>query len=500
MENGTAEKKLPLLEMKNINKTFGISHVLKDACFELQAGEVHALMGGNGAGKSTLVKCLTGVFQKDSGDIYIRGERVNIRNVNDAHRHGISMISQELSLAPDMSVADNIFLGREKTKWGFTNKKAAIEASRKVIAELELDIDPEMLVKNLPPAKQQLVEIGKAVSCSPDILIMDEPSSSLSEGEVKILFRMIHKLKSEGVGIIYTTHKMDELDIICDRVTVLCDGRNTGTENVKDLTRDQIIKMMTGRDIGDYYPREFLPRGETAIRCEDLTYSHAVMGASFEAFHGEIVGFAGLVSSGRTQLMNTLFGMHKDYSGRIFINGKEVSIHSPQDAVQNKIAMVAEDRNRQGLFKKHDVAFNTSLEVLERFIKAPRVDKKKETEITQKYVDVFETRCSSLARPVGPLSGGNQQKILISRSLAAEPDILILDEPTRGIDVAAKVKIYSVMNELVKQGMCILMVSSELREVINMSDRVYIMRDGKIVGELNHEEVTREKIMQLATN
>ena len=500
MERETAEKKIPLLEMKNINKTFGISHVLKDACFELQSGEVHALMGGNGAGKSTLVKCLTGVFRKDSGDIYIRGQRVKIRNVNDAHRHGISMISQELSLAPDMTVADNIFLGREKTKWGFTDKKAALEESRRIMEELDLNIDPEMLVRDLPPAKQQLVEIGKAVSCHSDIVIMDEPTSSLSDGEVKILFRIVNKLKSEGVGIIYTTHKMDELDVICDRVTVLCDGQYVGTENAKVVTRDQIIKMMTGRDIGSYYPREFLPRKEIAIRCENLTYSHAVMDATFEACHGEIVGFAGLVGSGRTQLMNTLFGMHKDYSGKIYINGEEVVIRSPRDAVQNKIAMVAEDRNRLGLFKKQDVIFNTSLEVLESFIRAPRVDKKKETEITEKYADIFETRCSSLRRPVGPLSGGNQQKILISRSLAAEPDILILDEPTRGIDIAAKVKIYSVMNELVKQGMCILMVSSELREVINMSDRVYVMRDGKIMGELNHAEVTQEKIMQLATN
>ena len=500
MENINTEKSIPLLEMKNINKTFGISHVLNDACFELRAGEVHALMGENGAGKSTLMKCLTGVIRKDSGDIYINGKPVHIRNVNDSHKYGISMISQELALAPDMSVADNIFLGREKTKFGFLDKKDTSDSSRKLIEELGLDIDCDALIKDLPPAKQQLVEIVRAVSFGARIVIMDEPTSSLSDSDVEVLFGIIRKLKSEGVGIIYITHRMSELDVICDRVTVLCDGRLSGTADAGDVTREQLIKMMTGRDIDSYYPREFLPRGEIAIKCEGITYSHAVMDASFEAYHGEIVGFAGLVSSGRTQLMNTIFGMHPDYSGRIFINGKEVSIKSPQEAVKNKIAMVPEDRNLLGLFKKHNVKFNTSIEVLDDFIKAPLVNDDKEIEITQKYIDLFETQCASLEKEVGPLSGGNQQKIFISRSLASEPDILILDEPTRGIDVGAKAKIYSVMNELVKQGMCIILVSSELREIINMSDRIYVMRDGKITGELKHEDATQENIMQLAAN
>lgn len=500
MENINTEKNIPLLEMKNINKTFGISNVLNDACFELRAGEVHALMGENGAGKSTLMKCLTGVFKKDSGEIYINGEPVSIKNVNDAHKYGISMISQELALTPDMSVADNIFLGREKKKFGFLDKKGTLESSRKLIEELGLDIDPETLIKDLPPAKQQLVEILRAVSFGSRIVIMDEPTSSLTDSDVEILFGIIRKLKAEGAGIIYITHKMNELDVICDRVTVLCDGRLSGTSNANEVTREQLIKMMTGRDVKSYYPREFFPRGEIAIKCEGVTYSHAAMDVSFEAYHGEIVGFAGLVSSGRTQLMNTIFGMHPDYSGRIFINGKEVSIKSPRDAVKNKIAMVPEDRNLLGLFKKHDVKFNTSIEVLDEFIKTPLVDHDKEIEITQKYVDLFETQCSSLEKEVGPLSGGNQQKIFISRSLASEPDILILDEPTRGIDVGAKAKIYAVMNELVKKGMCIIMVSSELREIINMSDRIYVMRDGRITGELRHEDATQESIMQLATN
>ena len=500
MENIKKEKNTPLLEMKNINKTFGISNVLKDACFELRAGEVHALMGENGAGKSTLMKCLTGVIRKDSGDIYINGELVNIRNVSDSHKYGISMISQELALTPDMSVADNIFLGREKTRFGFIDKKGTLERSRELIGELGLDIESDMLIKDLPPAKQQLVEIVKAISFGARIVIMDEPTSSLTDRDVEILFGIIRKLKSEGVGIIYITHKMNELDVICDRVTVLCDGRLSGTANAGDVTREQLIKMMTGRDIKSYYPREFLPRGEIAIKCENITYSHAVMDASFEAYHGEIVGFAGLVGSGRTQLMNTIFGMNPSYSGRIFINGKEVSIRSPRDAANNKIAMVPEDRNLLGLFKKHNVKFNTSIKVLDDFIKAPLVNYDREIEITQNYVDLFETQCASLEKEVGPLSGGNQQKIFISRSLTSEPDILILDEPTRGIDVGAKTKIYAVMNELVKQGMCIIMVSSELREIINMSDRIYVMRDGKITGELRHEDATQESIMQLATN
>ncbi len=499
MENNGIEKDTLLLEIKNFNKSFGGNQVLKDVNFELRAGEVHALMGENGAGKSTLMKCLMGVLKKDSGHVYICGERVKLRNVNDANKAGISIISQELVLAPDMTVADNIFLGREKSRLGILDKKYSVENSRRLINEFGLHIDPEVLIKDITPAKQQLVEIVRAVSFDSKIIIMDEPTSSLSDGEVRIFFEVIKKLKSQGVGIIYITHKMSELDIICDRVTVLCDGCVVGTEAADKITRDLLIKMMTGRDIGSLYPRDFLPKKNLAIKCENITYSHAVMDASFEAYYGEIVGFAGLVSSGRTQLMNTIFGMNDEYLGKIYIDGKEVKINNPIDAIRNNIAMVPEDRNLLGLFKKQDVKFNTSIGTLKDFIHGLWVDKNKENELTLKYAELFELVCSSMEETVEPLSGGNQQKILISRALAATPSILILDEPTRGIDVGAKAKIYSVMNELVKQGMCIIMISSELKEIMNMSDRIYVMRDGRIEGELSHEEVTQEKIMQIAT-
>lgn len=489
-----------LLEMKGITKRFQLAKALDNVDFQLRSGEVHALMGENGAGKSTLIKTLSGIYKKDSGKIFIDGKRVRIHSVANARKHGIAVINQELALVNDMTVAENIFLGRERASFGFINKRKMTEEAQKLIDEYGIGVGASEKLGDIPIAKQQMIEIVRAVSLRTRILVMDEPTSSISEKEVGFLFDIIRRLKEDGVGIIYISHKMAEIYEICDRVTVLCDGKNVGTEAVERLGRDKLIAMMIGRTLESYYPRQFGYGKDLALRCEGVGDGKSVKDATFEVRHGEIVGFAGLVGAGRSELMKCIFGITKNHTGKIFVDGKEVSVCSPGEAMKHGIAMVTEDRDKDGLYKSQGTRYNTTIEILDDFIKAVRVNEKKENEITRRYVEMFEIKTSSVEQPVRMMSGGNQQKVLISRWLATRPDILILDEPTRGIDVGAKAQIYSIMNDLVKEGMAIIMVSSELPEILNMSDRIYIMRRGEIVGELSHDEATQEKIMHLAAN
>lgn len=494
------ENKPLLLKMSGVSKSFQSVKALTDVSFELKAGEVHALMGENGAGKSTLIKILAGIYSKDSGEIIINGKPAEITSVAQSHENGIAVIHQELVLVNDMSVAENIYLGREPLKNGLVDKRTMIEDAQKLLDEFEAGVDASTLIRNLPIAKQQMVEIIKAMSFDSQILVMDEPTSSISDKEVAFLFDIVRKLKARGVGIIYISHKMSELEEICDRVSVLCDGRYVGTEIVGQVTKDKLISMMIGRDLESYYPREFGFEKEVALRVENINDGNMVKNGTFEVRHGEIVGFAGLVGAGRSELMKCIFGLTKKYSGKIYINGKEVSIHNPTDAMKHKIGLVPENRKEEGLYKQQGVRYNTTIEVLKDFIKGIKVDEKKEHDITQKFMEMFKTKASSHEHFVGTLSGGNQQKVMISRWLATNPDILILDEPTRGVDVGAKAEIYSIMNDLVQQGIAIIMISSELPEIINMSDRVYVMRLGEVVGEFSHEEATQEKIMRIAAN
>lgn len=487
-----------LLRMKNIHKQFPGVYALNAIDFELRKGEVHALLGENGAGKSTLIKVLGGIYTPDEGEIFIEDKKVDIHDVQSAHAHGVAIIHQELVLVPHMTVAENIFLGREPKVAGFVNKDKMNKEAQKLLDTYEMNISAEDLISHLTIAQQQMVEIVKAISFNSKILVMDEPTSSISDKEVAFLFETMRTLIARGVGIIYISHKMSELDEICDRVTVLRDGAYVGTEVVKDVKKDDLIKMMVGRELSNYYTRDYQSTEEIILECKDIDDGNMVKGASFYLKKGEILGFAGLVGAGRSELMKCIFGLTKNYKGSIVLEGQEIKVASPAEAMKNGIALVPENRKQEGLYKIQSVRYNSTIEVLGRFIKGIFVDSKKEDDITQKYIDMMDTKTPTLDQEIGNLSGGNQQKVMIGRWLAMQPKVLILDEPTRGVDVHAKAEIYSIMNDLVKKGMSIIMISSELPEIINMSDRIYVMAYGRVKGCLDHAEVSQEQIMQLA--
>lgn len=488
------------MKMRHIHKRFPGVYALNDVNYELKAGEVHALLGENGAGKSTLIKVLGGIYSADEGEIYIDGNKVEINGVKDAQNNGIAIIHQELVLVPHMTVAENIFLGREHGQGFLIDHKKMTENAQKLLDAHEMNIRADALIKDLTIAQQQMVEIVKAISYNSKILVMDEPTSSISDKEVAFLFKTMRGLTAKGVGIVYISHKMSELEEICDRVTIMRDGQYVGTEVVKETTKDELIAMMVGRELTNYYTRDYLTPGEVVLKCEDISDGKMAKGASFEIYKGEIVGFAGLVGAGRSETMKCIFGLTKGSQGVVYVKGNRVDISNPVEAIKHGLALVPEDRKLEGLYKVQSVRFNSTIEILEQFVHGISVDDGKEAEITQKYIDMMATKTPTQEQVIGNLSGGNQQKVMISRWLATNPDILILDEPTRGVDVGAKSEIYAIMNQLVKNGMSIIMISSELPEIINMSDRVYVMAEGRVTGCLSHEEATQESIMQLAAN
>lgn len=490
-----------LLEMNHIRKEFPGVLALKDVSLQLRAGEVHALLGENGAGKSTLIKILGGIYGSDAGEILIDGNVVTIDSVQDAQKHGISVIHQELVLVPHMTVAENIYLGREPLKQNsrFVDFKKMNVATKQILDSFELDIRPEDVVSELTIAQQQMVEITKALSFNAKILVMDEPTSSLSQKDVTFLFENIRKLKKADVGIIYISHRMSELKQIADKITVIRDGEYVGTRDSATSTNDELIAMMVGRKLTNYYTRTFGNPKEKVLEVKDLSTGKLLKDVSFHLYSGEILGFAGLVGAGRSEVMRCIFGIDPFDSGEIHIHGKKVSINNPQDATRMGIALVPENRKREALFPEQSVMFNITIKALGEFIRGVRVDHIKEKNITTEFVDKMAIRTPTLNQIVGNLSGGNQQKVIIGRWLATNPRILILDEPTRGVDVGAKAEIYSIMNELVKDGVAIIMISSELPEVINMSDRVVVMSNGRITGCLSREGLTQEEIMHHAT-
>lgn len=488
----------PLLQMKNIHKKFPGVYALNSVDFELKAGEVHAILGENGAGKSTLIKVLGGIYSADQGEIFIEGKKVEIKRVKDAQENGIAIIHQELVLVPYMTVGENIFLGRELMKGKLINTPRMHEEAQDLIDSFGINISAKSLVKNLTIAQQQIVEIIKAISYNSKILVMDEPTSAISDKEVKFLFETMRTLTAKGVGIIYISHRMGELDEVCDRVTVMRDGTYIGTKEVKKTTNDELISMMVGRELKNYYTRDYYSGGEVILKCENISDNKMVKGISFDVKKGEIVGFAGLVGAGRSELMKCLFGLTKGFTGQILIEDKKVKISTPAQAIKLGVALVPEDRKLEGLYPVQSVKFNTTIAIIKDFIKGIIVNRQKESDITQDYITKMSTKTPSMEQPIGKLSGGNQQKVMIGRWLATSPKILILDEPTRGVDVGAKSEIYAIMNQLAKMGMAIILISSEMPEIINMSDRIYVMCDGKITGCLDHEEVTQEKIMKLA--
>jgi len=484
--------------MKNIHKTFPGVYALNAINFELRRGEVHALLGENGAGKSTLIKVLGGIYTADQGEVVIDGESVLIDGVKAAQANGIAIIHQELVLVPYMTVAENIFLGREPMKGCFVDKGRMISEAQELLDAYQMNIGAGVLVEKLTIAQQQMVEIVKAISYNSKILVMDEPTSSISDKEVSFLFKTIKVLTEKGVGIVYISHKMSELEEICDRVTVLRDGEYVGTKVVKETSKDELIAMMVGRELTNYYTRDYQKTGGVVLKCEHISDGDMVDDVSFEIRRGEIVGFAGLVGAGRSEVMKCIFGLTEKATGDICIEGGKVVIKSPVDAMRHGIALVPENRKAEGLYAVQSVQFNATIEILDQFIKGVFVDKKKEIGITQDYIDKMSTKTPSQSQVIGNLSGGNQQKVLIGRWLATNPRILIMDEPTRGVDVGAKSEIYTIMNELVKQGVSIVMISSELPEILGMSDRIYVMAHGKMKGCILHGEATQENIMKLA--
>ncbi|MDR0361575.1 MAG: sugar ABC transporter ATP-binding protein [Planctomycetota bacterium] len=487
-----------LLVMKNIHKRFPGVHALRGVDFELRRGEVHAIIGENGAGKSTLIKILAGIYTADEGEIVIDGAKVDIDGVVSSKAQGISVIHQELVLAPSMTVAENIFLGRESMKGLFIDSRKMHGDAQRLLDSFNMDLDAEAIVKSLPIAKRQMVEIVKAISENSRILVMDEPTSSISDKEVDFLFATMRALAANGVGIIYISHKMSELEEICDRVSVLRDGAYVGTEVVREASKDKLISMMVGRELTNYYTRDFRPPGEVILRCEGISDGKMVKGASFELRAGEILGFAGLVGAGRSELMKCLFGLTKGFTGKLWIRGKEARISNPIQATAAGLALVPESRKDEAAYLVQSVRYNTTIEVLPEFIKFIFVNRDKEDEITSHYIRLMSTKTPSLEQKLIHLSGGNQQKVIIGRWLASHPGILILDEPTRGVDVGAKSEIYAIMNELVKEGIGIIMISSEMPEIINMSDRVYVMNQGRIAGCLERDVISQENIMRLA--
>ena len=489
-----------LLEMTGITKAFGTNVVLSGVNLSVNSGEVVAILGENGAGKSTLIKILGGIYKADAGEIRIDGEVRSIPTARVAADLGIQIIHQEIILVPDRTIAANVFLGRElKTPMGLVDARAMERETQKVIDDLHLDLRADSVVRDLTMGMQQLVEIIKVVSADARIVVMDEPTSSLSQGEVEILFGIIRILKQKGVGIIYISHRLEELFEITDRVVVLRDGVMVGDVSTAEAKREDLIRMMVGRELSSFYTRNKHEIKGTSLDVRNLSHAKFFKDASFHARYGEIVGFAGLVGAGRTELMKTIFGAYPSTGGEIWLDGKKVDIRSPQDAINRGIAYVSEDRRGEGLILKNDVKFNMGLVSLKDYVSGIRVQNGKWDEMVERYRQKFSIRITSPQQLTGNLSGGNQQKVVLSKWLAKDPRVIILDEPTRGIDVGAKAEIYAIIDELASRGVSIIMVSSELPELINMCNRCYMMCEGRITGELNEEDFDQETMMHMMT-
>lgn len=487
------------LKMKNIQKSFSGIKALDNISFELRKGEVHALLGENGAGKSTLIKILSGIYQADSGSIEIEGKEISIHNSLDAIKQGIAVIHQELVLADNMSIAENIYMGRERcNKFCFIDFKAAEKEIQERLDLLGIDLKATMIVSKLSTPQKQVVEIVKALTYNAKIVVMDEPTASLSNKEIEMLFSIIEQLKEQHISIIYISHRMEEIFHISDRVTVIRDGDYVETLKTEDTNADELVRLMVGRRISDYYSHIKRKLDEVVLEVEGLCTSDKLQDINMKLYKGEILGLSGLVGAGRTELARAMFGIDRIEAGSIKINGRATAIESPEDAIRNGIVLIPESRKEEGLILGNTVGFNITITVLEEFIKFIHVKRPKEQEIIHTFFSKLSIKASSPWQTVGSLSGGNQQKAVVAKWLATKPDIIIMDEPTRGIDVGAKAEIYTLMDELAKQGTSIIMISSELPEVLGMSDRVYVMNSGRIVACLDGAEATQELIMSYA--
>lgn len=489
-----------ILRMQGIRKTFPGVVALDNVNLDVRSGTVHSLMGENGAGKSTLMKCLIGMYTPDEGTVELAGDIVRFKDTKDGLEHGISMIHQELSPVPEMMVAENIWLGREpRSRLGLLSPAAMFRKTRELFDEWKIDIDPRARMKDLTVSKQQMVEIAKAISYDAKIIIMDEPTSAIPEREVAHLHGMIKRLTDFGVAIIYITHKMDEVFRISDDITVFRDGKHVGSYPAKELDRDKLIKLMVGRELTDLFPKEEAEIGEVVLSVQGLNRGAVVKDVSFELHRGEILGLAGLMGAGRTEVLETIFGIEKADSGEIVLNGRALRIKQPSDAIRAGMALLTEDRKLNGIMGVLSVRDNITAAALPRY--SPRGvlrvgEMRKDSEDQREKLRI---KTPSLSQLIKNLSGGNQQKALISRWLLTVPDVLMIDEPTRGIDVGAKSEIHRLMSMLAQEGKAIIMVSSELPEVLGMSDRILVMHEGRISGELSREEANQESVMHLAT-
>ncbi|GMQ63990.1 sugar ABC transporter ATP-binding protein [Vallitalea maricola] len=490
-----------VLEMKNIVKIFPGVKALAGVDFKLKPGRVHALMGENGAGKSTLMKCLIGIHPPTSGEIVYKGKKANITNTNTALNMGISMIHQELSPVLHRTVMENIWLGREPKKGIFVDHNKMYELTKDLLNDLELELDPKEKMVNLTVAKMQMIEIAKAVSYKAEVVIMDEPTSALTDREVEQLFKIMAKLKDEGAAIVYISHKMDEIFRVSDDITILRDGQYVATHEAKDLDTNKLISLMVGRELDKMFPKIKCEISEEKLRVEGLTVEGVFNDVSFSIRKGEILGIAGLVGAGRTEVIETIFGIRKKTSGQIFIDGKEVDIKSPEVAIENKLALLTEDRRQTGIFPMLSVKDNMVIANMDDYLSPLKfIQHKKIVCECKDYKEKIRIKTPNLNQQIQNLSGGNQQKVLVARWLLTQPEILILDEPTRGIDVGAKSEIHSLITQLAGQGKSIIMISSELPEILGMSDNIVVMHEGKVTGTINREDADQEKIMQYATD
>ncbi|EQE88876.1 sugar ABC transporter ATP-binding protein [Clostridioides difficile] len=489
-----------ILKLSNIAKEFPGVKALDNVNFELFHGEVHTLLGENGAGKSTMIKILTGAHSKTSGKFIFEGKEIENISTDVSKKIGINAIYQELTVFDELTVAQNIFMGKEINGKVLTNDKKMNEEAKKIFDNMGIDINPNSLVKELSIAQKQMVEIARVLSSETKVLIMDEPTSSISKKETEILFRLINDLKESGVSIIYISHRMEELFEICDRITIMRDGKTISTLNTKDVSsEEELVNLMIDRKLDQFFPKRKVEIKEEIMRVENLTKNNVFNDVSFNIRKGEILGIGGLVGSKRSEIVEAIFGLKTYDSGKIYLNNEEVKFKTPSDAIENGLGLITEDRKGTGLFLQMSVKENTTMAGLKKISKFKSIiDRKKEKEILEKYIEALKIKTPHMNQVIQSLSGGNQQKAIIARWLLLQPDILIMDEPTRGIDVNAKAEIYNLMGDLVESGVSIIMISSEIPELISMSDRIMVMREGHISGFLEGEEMVENNVLKLA--
>lgn len=488
------------IEMRGIDKSFGSNQVLKQAGFTLESGEVHALMGENGAGKSTLMKILTGVYTKDAGTVLVDGKEVNYKNPQEAEKAGIVFIYQELNVMFDLTVEENLFMGKEiHGRFGICDKKAMQKKAQEALNILGVNISPKTVMTELSVGQQQMVEICKALMADAKVIIMDEPTAALTQSETVALFKVIESLRKKGVSMVYISHRMEEIFELCDRITVLRDGSYIGVKNIPETNMNEIVKMMIGREIGERYPSRNVKIGKEVLKVKELTRKGTFHDVNFSVRAGEVLGVSGLMGAGRTEIMQAIFGNLSYESGTIEIDGKEVKISNPRQAMEHGIGFITEDRKTEGLMLDKSIRENISLCNLRRISKSSVISREAEKNMVAEAIKDLHIKCFGSYHECNNLSGGNQQKVVLAKWILTNPKILILDEPTRGVDIGAKKEIYSIINKLAAQGVAIIMVSSELPEVLGMSDNIMVVREGEVRGIISYEEANQERVMTLAT-